>query len=97
MYQSAADFSGWFKLQRESRKNVDFIVSTKSVILKFRFEGGLQFGSTTLVAPTEPRPVYVFFNDMVVENSSVSRTQQSMYPNKLHLKKAANPPAKTSL
>ena len=50
-----------------------------------------------LGAPMDPSPIHVYFTDMVTENSSDCRTQLSMYPNKLHLKKEANPPAETSL
>ena len=58
MYQSVADFSGGFRLKRESRRNVDVIVSAKSVILRFRFGGGLQFCSTPpLVVPMDPRSI----------------------------------------
>jgi len=39
IYQSAADFSGRFRLKRESRKNVDAIVSTISVFLKITLWG----------------------------------------------------------
>jgi hypothetical protein len=39
MYWSSADFSGWFRLKRKSRKTFDFIISEKSVFFNFGFGG----------------------------------------------------------
>jgi hypothetical protein len=46
MYQTSANFRGWFRLKGKSRKT-SIIKSTKSVFFKFRFWGfgGLQPGS----------------------------------------------------
>ena len=47
MYQSSANFNGWCKLKRESRKNFDIIVPTKSVVFLISlWAGGLQPGSS---------------------------------------------------
>jgi hypothetical protein len=47
VYQSSAEFSGWFGLKRKPRKTFDIIMSAKSLFYKFRFVGGggLQPGS----------------------------------------------------
>jgi hypothetical protein len=37
MYLSSVDFSGWFRLKGKSRNTFDIIISTKSVLFKFRF------------------------------------------------------------
>jgi len=53
MYQSSANFSGWFQLKGKLQKMLHVIVSTRSVFLKFWFfgEGG---GSCFLAAPLPP-------------------------------------------
>jgi hypothetical protein len=54
-----ADFRGWFRLKRKSRKTFDIIISTKSVFFQFRF-WAVWAGCGPAATPTFGAPLFLF-------------------------------------